>query len=579
MDSFLSLFDPELSTEAPAPIKSSPSHWERNGNIGSNGEIGNENLPPEPQYGNVEYKLKLINPSRQRFEHLVTQMKWRLREGQGEAIYEIGVEDSGILRGLCQEEMAASLNTLNEMAVKLGANTIVLRETPVSNLNGITNTVAEVLVRKAPDESFSVDLRVAVMGHADAGKSTLLGVLTNGVLDNGKGRARLNMFRHLHEIQSGRTSSISHEVIGFDKNGNAINYQEGTPATICELSSKIVTLIDLCGHKKYLKTTISGITGYRPHYLLFVISSSSGLTKMTKEHLSLALALQIPVVIVLTKVDLSSHQQLKQIFTQLKDYLGSVENKRTPIPVNSVDDIISITSSQPNEAEIPIVMLSSVTGEGVDLLHKLLFLLPPSLSPKERHRLEQEPAEFQIDETFKIPTVGKSTHSHNFVLGGLLTQGIVAEGEKLLLGPMYDGKFKPVTVTSIRRHKIPVLAVKASQSASIALDMQNCEGFRKGLVLIHPSIVPVACFYFQADICVLYHRTTISKGFQTTVHIGNVKQTAVVSEILSVSHLSTNDRASVVFKFIKRPEYIKIGSRLLFREGNTKGFGTVTQVL
>jgi GTPase len=57
---------------------------------------------------------------------------------------------------------------------------------------------------------------VAVMGSADAGKSTLLGVLTQGQLDNGRGRARLNMFRHLHEVQSGRTSSISHEILGFD---------------------------------------------------------------------------------------------------------------------------------------------------------------------------------------------------------------------------------------------------------------------------------------------------------------------------------------------------------------------------
>lgn len=47
-------------------------------------------LPPEPEQGNIEYKLKLINPSSQRFEHLVTQMKWRLKEGQGEAIYQIG---------------------------------------------------------------------------------------------------------------------------------------------------------------------------------------------------------------------------------------------------------------------------------------------------------------------------------------------------------------------------------------------------------------------------------------------------------------------------------------------------------
>lgn len=47
-------------------------------------------LPPEEEEGNIEYKLKLINPSPSRLQHLVTQLKWRLREGQGEAIYEIG---------------------------------------------------------------------------------------------------------------------------------------------------------------------------------------------------------------------------------------------------------------------------------------------------------------------------------------------------------------------------------------------------------------------------------------------------------------------------------------------------------
>lgn len=64
-----------------------------------------------------------------------------------------------------------------------------------------------------------LDLRVAVLGNVDSGKSTLLGVLTQGELDNGRGRARLNLFRHLHEIQTGRTSSISFEILGFNTKG------------------------------------------------------------------------------------------------------------------------------------------------------------------------------------------------------------------------------------------------------------------------------------------------------------------------------------------------------------------------
>lgn len=71
-------------------------------------------------------------------------MKWRLREGQGEAIYEIGVEDGGTLAGLPPEDLMASLSTLEQMAEKLGASCTTLRERILDN--GLL--VAEVLVRK-----------------------------------------------------------------------------------------------------------------------------------------------------------------------------------------------------------------------------------------------------------------------------------------------------------------------------------------------------------------------------------------------------------------------------------------------
>jgi GTPase len=48
-------------------------------------------------------------------------MKWRLREGNGEALYNIGVEDNGVMTGLSDEEMSSSLDTLQDMARRLGA--------------------------------------------------------------------------------------------------------------------------------------------------------------------------------------------------------------------------------------------------------------------------------------------------------------------------------------------------------------------------------------------------------------------------------------------------------------------------
>lgn len=42
-----------------------------------------------------------MNPSEDRLDHLATQMKFRIKEGHGEAHYRIGVEDNGRPMGLC----------------------------------------------------------------------------------------------------------------------------------------------------------------------------------------------------------------------------------------------------------------------------------------------------------------------------------------------------------------------------------------------------------------------------------------------------------------------------------------------
>ncbi|TFK34709.1 hypothetical protein BDQ12DRAFT_689427 [Crucibulum laeve] len=88
-------------------------------------------LVPESDDGNVEYKLQLLSPSPARFMRLVTQMKWRLLEGGGQAYYELGVADSGDLIGLPRAELEQSLETLEMMAGEIGASVIVVKEIEV----------------------------------------------------------------------------------------------------------------------------------------------------------------------------------------------------------------------------------------------------------------------------------------------------------------------------------------------------------------------------------------------------------------------------------------------------------------
>ena len=88
---------------------------------------------------------------------------------------------------------------------------------------------------------------------------------------------------------------------------------------------------------------------------------------------------------------------------------------KVPFRMETEDDVITATATSLSEKAVAIFMVSSVTGKGLNLLTKFLHLLPPGLGAIEREKLEQEPVEFQIYETFCLPQVGT-------ILGGLLTQ-------------------------------------------------------------------------------------------------------------------------------------------------------------
>ena len=86
---------------------------------------------------------------------------------------------------------------------------------------------------------------------------------------------------------------------------------------------KIISFSDLAGHERYLKTTLFGLTATSPDFVLLIVGANAGLLGMSKEHLSVALALSIPVVVVVTKVDMTPPNVLEQTLKQLNKVLRS----------------------------------------------------------------------------------------------------------------------------------------------------------------------------------------------------------------------------------------------------------------
>ncbi|CAH8626116.1 unnamed protein product [Schistosoma rodhaini] len=414
------------------------------------------------------------------------------------------------------------------------------------------------------------DFLVAVVGNVDAGKSTLLGVLTHGELDNGRGLARLRLLRHKHEAESGRTSSVAHDILGFNSIGQVVNkpiHGHLNWSEICEASAKVITFIDLAGHERYLKTTIFGMTGHAPDYVMFMVGANAGVIGMAKEHLGLALALCVPVFVVVTKIDMCPPNVLHETMNLLFRILKSPGCRKIPALISSTDDVICCATNFTSERMCPIFSVSNVNGTNLDLLKLFLNLLPSRSEPRLN-----ELAHFQIDEIFSVQGVGT-------VISGTCLSGIIKLNDILLLGPDLSGQFNPISIKSIQRKRLSVNYVRGGQTASFALKKLRRNQVRKGMVLLAPESKPKACIEFIAEVLILHHPTTISVGYQAMVHAGPVRQTATILKLNSHERLRTGDKDMVVFRFIKSPEYLYTGLRLIFREGKTKAVGTVKELV
>lgn len=523
---------------------------------------------PENDYGNVEYKISLshVKMGSSRIQELASQMRYRLFEGGGEAYYYIGVADDGTPEGISKEDLNKSIESLRTTAEIAGAEVSILRETEGNN-----GFIAECFVvkRKNPNE-IPPDIRIATVGNVDAGKSTIIGVLENGQLDDGRGAARSRVVRYLHELESGRTSSINTTVIGYGIDGNIVNHDKVKFPTDFELltrSVKTITFVDLAGHEKYLKTTIKGLTGLNPQFALLVVSANQGVLQMTKEHLGLVVALKIPLFILITKVDLAPDIIRKRTISDLKKILKIPGISKVPMIVKDMDDIVIAAKNVVNKSVVPIFKVSAVKGDGLDQLKIFLKLLP-----LETEKSEPDTQNFRayVDDIFSVTGVGT-------VVSAMVYTGSVKVNKHVYIGPYDNGSFGKVRIKSIHYKRVDTGEVQSGIHATFALQGIKRTDVRKGMVLLD-SGTSGASRMFRAEIYVLYHSTTIKKGYTPVIHCKSISQSARIVDF-DEDILRTGDRAEVLFEFLYRPEHIRKGQRIIFREGRTKGIGIVSEVL
>lgn len=165
-----------------------------------------------------------------------------------------------------------------------------------------------------------------------------------------------------------------------------------------------------------------------------------GVLRMTKEHLAIALALKVPVVVAITKIDRAPAHVYEATVTHIQKLLKSPGARKLPVLVKSADELAMCAQNIVHDRVVPIFSVSNVTGEGLDLLRGFLNLAP---SRRNWAEYRSSPTEFAIDETFLVPGVGT-------VVSGTCSAGSVGVGQSLSLGPDHSGAYVSVIVKSVR---------------------------------------------------------------------------------------------------------------------------------
>ena len=116
----------------------------------------------------------------------------------------------------------------------------------------------------------------------------------------------------------------------------------------------------------------------------------------------------------------------------------------------------------------------------------------------------------------------------------------------------------------------------AGRIVGIALKGVEEHEIERGMALLPRDADPEPVREFEAEVVVLNHPTKIGDGYEPVVHLETVSEAAIFSPEGGRLLPGDNGHTTVRFKF--RPYLVEEGQRFVFREGRSKGVGTVRSI-
>jgi len=344
---------------------------------------------------------------------------------------------------------------------------------------------------------------IGTAGHIDHGKSALIKSLTGTDPDRLK-----------EEKERGMTTDLGFAFYGDN-----------------------VTIIDVPGHEKFVRHMLAGASTI--DFVLFVIAADDGVMPQTVEHLEILKLLDLKKgIIVLTKKDLVKDDWLEMVSADIRKLIHGTFLESAPI--------------------LPV---SNVTGEGIDLLKAKLTEMIGQIEVKPDLGIFRMP----IDRHFTIKGFGT-------VVAGTILSGKIRIGDTLEILPQ---KTK-VKIRGIEVHNKKVEEATLGYRAAINLAGVEKEEVERGYVLAQIGYFEPSNF-LNASLYLLQSCVKPMKTFaRIRIHLGT-SELIGRAVLLEKKLLMPGEKGMVQFR-LETPAVSNIGDRFVIRTyapPNTIGGGTI----
>uniref|UniRef100_A0AAY4CKJ5 HBS1-like protein n=1 Tax=Denticeps clupeoides TaxID=299321 RepID=A0AAY4CKJ5_9TELE len=422
-------------------------------------------------------------------------------------------------------------------------------------------------------------LNLVVIGHVDAGKSTLMGHLLY-LLGNVNKRM---MHKYEQEAKKAGKASFAFAWV-LDETGEerdrGVTMDVGM--TKFETNSKVVTLMDAPGHKDFIPNMITGAA--QADVAVLVVDASRGEFEagfeaggQTREHGLLVRSLGVTqLAVAVNKMDQVNWQQerFQEIVSKLGHFLKQAGFK---------------------DSDVSYVPTSGLSGENLTTRssvpeltswYKAPCLLEQIDSFRPPQRSLEQPFRLCVSDVFKDQGSG-------FCVTGKIEAGFIQTGDRVLAMPPNE----TCTVKGITLHDEPLDWAASGDHVTLSVTGMDIIKINVGCIFCDPKEPIKVCSRFRARILLFNIELPVTQGFPVLLHYQTVSEPATIRKLVSVLHKSsgevlkkkpkclTKGQNAVVEIQTQRPvalelykDYKELGRFMLRYVGSTIAAGVVTEV-